>query len=96
MLKEAQSRGVDVKLIIRTTKGFHTKDKLKCKTVTGKYLEHRRVYIFGKRDTRVYLSSSDLMYRNLYNRFESYVLIPDVYIKNELVTDFKNLWSDGQ
>lgn len=96
LLKEAQSRGVDVKLIIRTTKGFHAKDKLKYKTVTGKYLEHRRVYIFGKRDNRVYLSSSDLMYRNLYNRFESYVLIPDTYIKFELINDFKNLWSDGQ
>ena len=96
LLKEAQTRGVDVKLIIRTTKGFHAKDKLKCKTITGKYLEHRRVYMFGKRDSRVYLSSSDLMYRNLYNRFESYVLIPDKDIKEELIEDFKNLWSDGQ
>lgn len=96
LLKEAQTRGVDIKLIVRTTKGFHAKDKLKCKTITGKYLEHRRVYMFGKRDNRVYLSSSDLMYRNLYNRFESYVLIPDKDIKEELIEDFKNLWTCGQ
>lgn len=98
LLKEACSRGCDVKLIVRTTKGFHNREFRNCKTVVGKYLEHSRVYIFGKGNPRVYLSSSDILFRNLYNRFESYVKIPDTdrMITNTLVSDFENLYKHGQ
>ena len=103
LLREAVNRGVDVKLIVRTTKGFHKKDGIIAKTITGPLLEHQRVYIFGSNvteDERVYLSSSDLMYRNLYNRFESYVKIEDnsadFPIRLQLVNDFKILFEEGQ
>ena len=101
LLKEAVNRGVDVKLIVRTTKGFHKKDGIIAKTITGPLLEHQRVYIFGyPDDERVYISSSDLMYRNLYNRFESYVKIEDTSadfpIRFQLVNDFKILFEEGQ
>ena len=101
LLKEAVNRGVDVKLIVRTTKGFHKKDGIIAKTITGPLLEHQRVYIFGySDDERVYISSSDLMYRNLYNRFESYVKIEDNFanfmIRLQLVNDFEILFEEGQ
>lgn len=103
LLREAVNRGVDVKLIVRTTKGFHKKDGIIAKTITGPLLEHQRVYIFGSyatEDKRVYLSSSDLMYRNLYNRFESYVKIEDnsadFPIRLQLVNDFETLFEEGQ
>lgn len=103
LLREAVNRGVDVKLIVRTTKGFHKKDGIIAKTITGPLLEHQRVYIFGSNvteDQRVYLSSSDLMYRNLYNRFESYVKIEDnsadFPIRLQLVNDFGTLFEAGQ
>ena len=103
LLREAVNRGVDVKLIVRTTKGFHKKDGIIAKTITGPLLEHQRVYIFGSnatKDERVYLSSSDLMYRNLYNRFESYVKIEDnsadFLIRLQLVNDFEILFEAGQ
>ena len=103
LLREAVNRGVDVKLIVRTTKGFHKKDGIIAKTITGPLLEHQRVYIFGSnatKDERVYLSSSDLMYRNLYNRFESYVKIEDnsadFLIHLQLVNDFETLFEAGQ
>lgn len=97
LLKEAMHRGCDVKLIVRTTKGFHSREMKNCKTVVGKYLEHSRVYIFGNgNDTRIYLSSSDILFRNLYNRFESYVKISDTKIQNQLITDFRNLYKNGQ
>ena len=39
--------------------------------VVGRFLEHSRVYIFGQgEDEAVYLSSSDLMSRNMNKRFE--------------------------
>ena len=97
LLKEALGRGCDVKLIVRTTKGFHNREMKNCKTIVGKYLEHSRVYIFGKeKDTRIYLSSSDILFRNLYNRFESYVKILDKIIQNELINDFHYLYKNGQ
>ncbi len=96
-LREAIRRGCDVRLIVRTTKGFHKKDMKNCKTVVGKYLEHSRVYIFGSgSDRRVYLSSSDILFRNLYNRFECYVKIGEKYIQDQLVEDFKDLYKNGQ
>lgn len=96
-LREAIRRGCDVRLIVRTTKGFHKKDMKNCKTVVGKYLEHSRVYIFGSgRDRRVYLSSSDILFRNLYNRFECYVKIGEKFIQDQLVEDFKDLYKNGQ
>jgi polyphosphate kinase len=97
LLKEAIRRGCDVKLIVRTTRGFHSRELKNCKTVVGKYLEHARVYIFGNGLTkRVYLSSSDILFRNLYNRFESYIKITDNEIQNQLINDFKSLYKNGQ
>ena len=97
LLNEAMTRGCDVKLIVRTTKGFHNKEMKNCKTIVGKYLEHSRVYIFGNgKDARVYLSSSDILFRNLYNRFESYVKISNDDIKNTLINDFRSLYKNGQ
>lgn len=96
-LREAIRRGCEVKLIVRTTKGFHKKEMKNCKTIVGKYLEHSRIYIFGdSTNRRVYLSSSDILFRNLYNRFESYIKISDPRIEKQLVDDFKELYKNGQ
>jgi polyphosphate kinase len=95
-LKEAIRRKCDVKLIVRTTKGFHKKDLPVVKTVVGKYLEHSRVYMFGKdSELRAYLSSSDLLYRNLYNRFESYIKV-DKRTGMYLLINFLALYKEGQ
>lgn len=97
LLKEAIQRGCDVKLIVRTTRGFHNRELKNCKTVVGKYLEHARLYIFGnENDRRVYLSSSDILFRNLYNRFESYIKITNSEIETRLIDDFRELYKNGQ
>lgn len=98
LLKGAIAKGVDVKLIVRTTKGFHKKELKNCKTVVGKYLEHSRVYIFGGNAPRIYISSSDMLFRNLYNRFEVYIKIPsiDTNTKMTLINDFNRLWDGKQ
>lgn len=95
-LKEAENRGCDVRLIVRTTKGFHKKTIKRCKTVVGDKLEHARVFIFGYSFIKAYISSSDLMYRNLYNRFESYISVDDIPSQNKLISDFTDLWKNGQ
>ena len=97
LLREAIRRECDVRLIVRTTRGFHNRELKNCKTIVGKYLEHARVYIFGDGDDRrVYLSSSDILFRNLYNRFESYVKITDGEIEHQLIEDFRSLYKNGQ
>ena len=94
-LKEAVRRKVDVRLIVRTTKGFHKK-QLKAKTIVGLNLEHGRIYAFGRKNPRVYISSSDVLYRNLYHRFESYVKIQDIPTMKQLLMDFSVLYKYGQ
>ena len=71
-LKLASQCGCSIKLITRTTLGILPQEiGSEVITVVGDLLEHERIYGFGnKDDIRVYLSSSDLMFRNLYKRME--------------------------
>lgn len=78
-IKELAQRGnVAITLIVRTT---IPQDLLECEGINviqpvGKYLEHDRFYYFEYGKTKhIYISSADLMYRNLYNRAETMVLI---------------------
>lgn len=96
LLKEAVARKVDVRLIIRTTKCFSSKDNIPCKCVTGALLQHERSFIFGSSfpgSRRIYISSSDLLYRNLYKRFESIIRIESNICMDLVENDFNNLWA---
>lgn len=78
LLSLAKDSGCEVKLLPRSTFGY-SEDKFGKKIFRGgRFLEHERVYIFGKDTyTRVYLSSSDILFRNLYNRMEFTFRLPD-------------------
>ena len=75
-LYEASNSGVKIKLIIRgicclipNLKNFS--ENIEVISIVDKYLEHPRVYIFENGgDKKVYISSADLMTRNLDNRVE--------------------------
>ena len=77
LLTEAAEAGVKVTCIVRTTIGLKSNPDigLSVYSAVGQFLEHDRVYIFSDEELSVYLSSADLMYRNLYNRIESLVKI---------------------
>ncbi|HYH55345.1 MAG TPA: phospholipase D-like domain-containing protein, partial [Anseongella sp.] len=75
-LYEASDAGVKIRLIVRgicclvpSAKGFS--ENIEAISIIDRYLEHARVYIFGNRGKElIYLSSADLMPRNLDHRFE--------------------------
>ena len=66
-------------------------------SVVGRYLEHSRIYIFGKgRWAKYYISSADLMTRNTLRRVEVAVPITDRALKKRIDGVFSTIWSDNR
>jgi polyphosphate kinase len=89
-LKEASQAGVTIRLNIRGIsclipgiKGVT--ENIEVHSVVGRFLEHARVYIFGKGEgQKIYIGSADLMTRNTERRMEVAIPILDPEIKTIL------------
>ncbi len=89
-LVEASQAGVEVKLIIRGiccllpgVTGFT--ENISVTSIVGRFLEHSRIYMFGKgNDSKMYISSADFMDRNLHRRLEVACPIYDPDLKDKL------------
>lgn len=100
-LYEASRAGVKIKMIVRGicclipgVKGMS--ENIEAISIVGKFLEHPRLFIFENGgDTKVYISSADLMGRNLDNRVEITCPIYNEAIKQELIENFEIGWSDN-
>lgn len=100
-LYDASSAGVKIKMIVRGicclipgVKGMS--ENIEAISIVGKYLEHPRLFIFENAgNTKVYISSADLMGRNLDNRVEISCPIYDDDIKQELLENFEIGWRDN-
>lgn len=100
-LYEASRAGVNIKLIIRgicclipQAKGMS--ENIKAISVVDKFLEHPRLFIFNTPERKdVYISSADLMTRNLNYRVEITCPIYDNDIKEELIDTFEICWKDN-
>lgn len=100
-LVEASKAGVSIKLIIRGiccilpgVEGYT--DNVSVISLVGRFLEHHRVYIFGEGDGRqVYISSADLMSRNLSRRVEIACPIIDKDIKKKIEYTIETMFSDN-
>jgi len=93
-LYEASQNGVEIDLIVRgiccLVPGVPgLSENIRVRSIVGRFLEHSRVfYFFNNGEEDIYLSSADLMQRNLDRRVEITFPIKDAVLKNEL---FKNV-----
>ena len=90
-LAEASQAGVQIQLILRgiccLRPGIAAKTaNIHVTSIVGRYLEHGRIYCFGRgRDAKVYIASADLMTRNLNHRVEIACPIYDPEIREMLL-----------
>lgn len=71
-LYAAAEAGVRVDLVVRTTCAIVPAKNIHAISILDRFLEHQRIYVFGRgAEAQVYLSSSDLMERNLDWRVEA-------------------------
>ena len=99
-LAEASQCGVPIQMIIRgiccIIPGIPGKtENIKIKGIVGRYLEHSRVYAFGKGEDRIlYISSADIMTRNTAKRVEIACPIEDPEIKSRILEDLDIMFKD--
>lgn len=101
-LYQASIMGVKIDLIIRGIcclkpgiKGIS--ENIHVISIIGRYLEHSRVYYFHQNGAKkLFLSSADMMTRNMINRVEIEFPILDVKIKNEILTILGIYLNDNQ
>ena len=85
-LYEASKKGVYVVVFCRGICGMKPiNDNITIHSLVGRYLEHSRIYYFHNTgDMNLYISSADLLTRNLDKRYELLVPITDVHTKEKL------------
>ncbi|OFX28522.1 MAG: polyphosphate kinase 1 [Bacteroidetes bacterium GWA2_31_9] len=101
LMYDANNAGVDVKLNIRGMFSLVTEipklsDKIQAHGIIDRYLEHTRIYIFHNNgDEKIFISSADLLTRNLDRRVEVTCPIYDISIKKTLKDVFNIHWKDN-
>jgi polyphosphate kinase len=101
-LYEASAAGVEIRLEVRTLCCLRPgvsglSENITVHSLVGEFLEHSRVFIFGRpgyATYSVFIGSADLMERNLDRRVEVTVPIEDPLLQSELQDAFEITWRD--
>lgn len=99
-LAKASQKGVHIQMIIRGICCMlpdipDKTENIKIKGIVGRFLEHSRVYAFGKGEDRiVYISSADIMARNTAKRVEIACPVEDPKLKNRIIEDLEIMIKD--
>lgn len=89
-LSEASKAGVEIQMVVRGIScilpGVKGKtDNVHIRSVVGRYLEHSRIYVFGKGTSeKMYISSADFMTRNTERRVEIACPIMNASIRKKI------------
>ncbi|MFT3738891.1 MAG: polyphosphate kinase 1 [Breznakibacter sp.] len=100
-LYQAKAEGVDVRLNVRGMMALQPRFSDKTEPIPAicmidRYLEHSRLYIFGNGgDEKIYISSADLMSRNLDRRVEVACPVYDKQLKAQLRHLWDLQWADN-
>lgn len=100
-LIEASMAGVQIDLIVRgicclipEVEGYT--DNIQVISIVGRYLEHSRIYIFGKGGgSEVYIASADFMTRNTTKRVEVAAPVYDPELKERILESFNLMLRDN-
>lgn len=101
-LYSASQAGVKIRIICRSMCSLvpgveGLSDNIEVINIVDRFLEHARLYIFHNNgDPLYYLSSADLMTRNLDHRIEVSVAVKDLRLKRHLQTIVDIQWCDNQ
>lgn len=100
-LLEANRKGVKIEMIVRgicclISSVPNMSENIKVISIVGRFLEHSRLYIFGKDDRqKMYISSADFMTRNTERRVEVAAPIKDKAIRSRLFDMFQTMLRDN-
>ena len=101
-LIDASKAGCDVLLLVRGICCLRPgvpgeTERIQVRSIIGRYLEHERIYAFGRGgETRVWFGSGDLLERNTMRRVEAFVEARTPNVKEELLALIEFLQRDDR
>jgi polyphosphate kinase len=101
-LYRASGAGVEIDLIVRGMCSLRpgvagTSETIRVRSIVGRYLEHSRIFLFGRGDReRFLIGSADLMERNLERRVEAVTPVTDADARARLRTILEVMLADDR
>ena len=96
-LTDAANAGVEVTLIIRGACVIPYQENINVYSIVGRFLEHSRIYLFGKgKNESIYIVSNDIMYRNLNRRNELMLKVEPKELKDRIKSHLKLYMTDTE